>query len=206
MAGEAYRRSTLYSGSDAIRRQQGTWRYLCRGSRLPDRGVNFIRDSSRGRVDHRPHRGRPPAYPGWPDCGVTGQSGLQVVAEAANGEEAIEAYERLHPDIVLMDLRMPGDGRPDGDARHPRGRSCRVSSCSRPATGTKTSTERSLRRARVSLEGHDAHRPARRDSRGLSRATRHPAPVADASRRTHAADGLHGSRAGGAPPRGGWAQ
>jgi len=35
------------------------------------------------------------------------ESGLQVVAEAANGEEAIEAYERLRPDIVLMDLRMP---------------------------------------------------------------------------------------------------
>jgi DNA-binding NarL/FixJ family response regulator len=35
------------------------------------------------------------------------ESGLQVVAEAANGEEAIEAYDRLHPDIVLMDLRMP---------------------------------------------------------------------------------------------------
>ena len=35
------------------------------------------------------------------------ESGLQVVAEAANGEEAIEAYARLRPDIVLMDLRMP---------------------------------------------------------------------------------------------------
>jgi DNA-binding NarL/FixJ family response regulator len=35
------------------------------------------------------------------------ESGLQVVAEAANGEEAIEAYVRLRPDIVLMDLRMP---------------------------------------------------------------------------------------------------
>lgn len=35
------------------------------------------------------------------------QAGLQVVAEAGNGEEAIEAYARLRPDIVLMDLRMP---------------------------------------------------------------------------------------------------
>jgi two-component system, NarL family, response regulator len=35
------------------------------------------------------------------------ESGFQVVAEAANGEEAIEAYARLRPDIVLMDLRMP---------------------------------------------------------------------------------------------------
>ncbi len=35
------------------------------------------------------------------------QGGFDVVAEAANGEEAIEAYARLHPNIVLMDLRMP---------------------------------------------------------------------------------------------------
>ena len=35
------------------------------------------------------------------------ETDLQVVAEVANGEEAIEAYARLRPDIVLMDLRMP---------------------------------------------------------------------------------------------------
>lgn len=35
------------------------------------------------------------------------ENGFQVVAESANGEEAIEAYARLRPDIVLMDLRMP---------------------------------------------------------------------------------------------------
>jgi DNA-binding NarL/FixJ family response regulator len=32
---------------------------------------------------------------------------LCVVAEAGNGVEAIEAYERHHPDVTLLDLRMP---------------------------------------------------------------------------------------------------
>jgi DNA-binding NarL/FixJ family response regulator len=32
---------------------------------------------------------------------------LRVVAEAGNGVEAIEAYERYHPDVMLLDLRMP---------------------------------------------------------------------------------------------------
>ncbi len=34
--------------------------------------------------------------------------GITVVGEAANGAEAIEAAGRLHPDVVLMDIRMPG--------------------------------------------------------------------------------------------------
>ena len=32
---------------------------------------------------------------------------LQVVAEASNGVEAIDAYERYRPDVTLLDLRMP---------------------------------------------------------------------------------------------------
>src|SRR5262249_28125748 len=32
---------------------------------------------------------------------------LHVVAEAGNGLEAIEAYEQHHPDVMLLDLRMP---------------------------------------------------------------------------------------------------
>lgn len=32
---------------------------------------------------------------------------LQVVAEASNGIEAVAAYERFHPDVTLLDLRMP---------------------------------------------------------------------------------------------------
>jgi DNA-binding NarL/FixJ family response regulator len=32
---------------------------------------------------------------------------LTVVGEASNGDEAIESVIRLHPDVVLMDVRMP---------------------------------------------------------------------------------------------------
>jgi DNA-binding NarL/FixJ family response regulator len=32
---------------------------------------------------------------------------LRVVAEAANGLEAVEAYQRYKPDVTLLDLRMP---------------------------------------------------------------------------------------------------
>lgn len=35
-----------------------------------------------------------------PDCELCG--------EAADGRSALEQYEQLHPDVVLMDIRMPG--------------------------------------------------------------------------------------------------
>jgi DNA-binding NarL/FixJ family response regulator len=36
------------------------------------------------------------------------QDGLQVVGEAGDGEEAVAQAERLAPDVILMDLVMPG--------------------------------------------------------------------------------------------------
>jgi two-component system, NarL family, response regulator LiaR len=36
------------------------------------------------------------------------QEDFEVVGEAADGEEAVTAAERLRPDVVLMDLVMPG--------------------------------------------------------------------------------------------------
>jgi DNA-binding NarL/FixJ family response regulator len=41
---------------------------------------------------------------------IKSQPGMDVVAEASDGEEAIEVYDDVLPDIVLMDLRMPGMG------------------------------------------------------------------------------------------------
>lgn len=33
--------------------------------------------------------------------------GFHIVAEAANGEEALEKIEKLHPDVLLTDIKMP---------------------------------------------------------------------------------------------------
>ena len=38
---------------------------------------------------------------------ISQEPDLQVVAEAANGLEAVEAFTRLRPDVTLLDLRMP---------------------------------------------------------------------------------------------------
>ncbi|HJQ04209.1 MAG TPA: response regulator transcription factor [Nocardioides sp.] len=34
--------------------------------------------------------------------------GWHVLAEAETGEAAVDAVEELHPDVVLMDINMPG--------------------------------------------------------------------------------------------------
>src|SRR5215213_6514867 len=39
---------------------------------------------------------------------ITSQPDLEVVAEAAEGSEAVSLTDRFKPDVVLMDLRMPG--------------------------------------------------------------------------------------------------
>jgi DNA-binding NarL/FixJ family response regulator len=38
---------------------------------------------------------------------LSGERGLEVVGEAANGREALEVCRRMRPDLVLMDVRMP---------------------------------------------------------------------------------------------------
>lgn len=38
---------------------------------------------------------------------LTAEQGLEIVAEASDGEQAVEACHSLEPDLVLMDVRMP---------------------------------------------------------------------------------------------------
>ena len=38
---------------------------------------------------------------------LSGEEDIDVVAEASNGLEAVEKADRFHPDVILMDIRMP---------------------------------------------------------------------------------------------------
>lgn len=39
---------------------------------------------------------------------IGSQQDMEVVAQASDGAEAVTMAETLHPDVVLMDVRMPG--------------------------------------------------------------------------------------------------
>src|SRR4051812_50052052 len=45
---------------------------------------------------------------------------LQVVGEAVNGRDAIEAAERLQPHAIILDMAMPGMTGPGGPPPPPR--------------------------------------------------------------------------------------
>lgn len=39
---------------------------------------------------------------------IEADGGIEVVGVGANGQEAVSLYTRLHPDVLLMDIRMAG--------------------------------------------------------------------------------------------------
>jgi len=41
---------------------------------------------------------------------ISGEPDMEVIAEAENGLEAMEAYKKHNPHVVVMDLRMPQQG------------------------------------------------------------------------------------------------
>ncbi len=41
---------------------------------------------------------------------LVGQDGMEVVGEAVDGESALEQARLLQPDVVVMDISMPGGG------------------------------------------------------------------------------------------------
>ncbi len=48
---------------------------------------------------------------------LAGVTGFEVVGEAASGPEAVARVLATDPDVVVMDLRMPGGGGVDAVAR-----------------------------------------------------------------------------------------
>ncbi|MGE5775074.1 MAG: response regulator transcription factor, partial [Chloroflexota bacterium] len=36
------------------------------------------------------------------------EGNFKIIAEAGDGQSALDAYAELQPDVVLMDIRMPG--------------------------------------------------------------------------------------------------
>ena len=41
-------------------------------------------------------------------CGLNERRGTYEVYEAGNGKEAIDCLQRIKPDVILMDIMMPG--------------------------------------------------------------------------------------------------
>jgi DNA-binding NarL/FixJ family response regulator len=64
---------------------------------------------------------------------------MEVVAEPGNGDDALQAYRRHRPSLVLMDLRLPGMSGTDCTAAMIRDSQTHLSSCSPPIPARRKS-------------------------------------------------------------------
>jgi DNA-binding NarL/FixJ family response regulator len=54
-------------------------------------------------------------------------SEIEIIAEAANGKDAVKQAEKFHPDVILLDIRMPdGDGLATLEKLHSKVPECKV--------------------------------------------------------------------------------
>jgi DNA-binding NarL/FixJ family response regulator len=70
---------------------------------------------------------------------IDATSGFECVGAACSGEEGVDAADRFRPDLVLMDVRMPGIGGIEAARR--------ISACGNPAVVVLISADQSLAEA-----------------------------------------------------------
>lgn len=106
---------------------------------------------------------------------IGGTSDLAVVGEAATGQEAVKLARRLRPDVILMDIRMPG-----GDG---------IDATRRIASDSALSACRVLILSMFELDDY-VHGALRAGASGFLLKDAHPDQLLDSIRRTHAGESL----------------
>ena len=131
---------------------------------------------------------------------------LEVAGMASSGEESLELAERLKPDLITMDLQMPGMGGLKAIERHVRARPTPIVVISeRSSTGAVDLNYEALSRGALELIPKSSLFGASDD--GLARFVEHLKLLIEGSHApaqtpsTGAADGVHGP--GGRDPGGG---
>ncbi|WP_438871203.1 response regulator [Paractinoplanes tereljensis] len=106
---------------------------------------------------------------------IGGAPGLTVVAEAATGRDAVRLARELAPDVILMDIRMPG-----GDG---------IEATRDITAGAAPSVCRVLVLSMFELDEY-VYGALRAGASGFLLKDAHPAQLLDAVRRTHAGESL----------------